>query len=241
DGHDDRQQVLDRRQQGGTGAGLVLQRVKQLELGPSVVMGCHEPSSCAQPMIGPSAFRIRGLRRSPREIAVPPDRSGPPARGKAKSIWQGAQGRRGRGAQGGAKTARRGESQPLRRRVAAARSSRATPPVAGRRGCYAGADPRKGGTMTRFKAAVFDWAGTMIDFGSFAPMGAFVEVFRRFGITASMADARGPMGLPRPEHIRAMLAAPHLAAQWQEAHGSPPDEAAIDAVYAAFVPLNEAI
>ncbi len=95
--------------------------------------------------------------------------------------------------------------------------------------------------MTRFKAAVFDWAGTMIDFGSFAPMGAFVEVFRRFGITASMADARGPMGLPKREHIRAMLAAPHLAAQWQEAHGSPPDEAAIDAVYAAFVPLNEAI
>lgn len=95
--------------------------------------------------------------------------------------------------------------------------------------------------MTRFKAVVFDWAGTMIDFGSFAPMGAFVEVFRRFGITASMADARGPMGLPKRAHIRAMLAAPHLAAQWQQAHGRPPDEAAIDAVFAAFVPLNEEI
>jgi beta-phosphoglucomutase-like phosphatase (HAD superfamily) len=32
--------------------------------------------------------------------------------------------------------------------------------------------------MGRFKAAVFDWAGTMIDFGSFAPMGVFVEAFR---------------------------------------------------------------
>jgi phosphonoacetaldehyde hydrolase len=26
--------------------------------------------------------------------------------------------------------------------------------------------------MTKFKAAIFDWAGTTVDFGSFAPMGA---------------------------------------------------------------------
>lgn len=100
----------------------------------------------------------------------------------------------------------------------------------------------KGGVaMTRFKAAVFDWAGTMIDFGSFAPMGAFVEIFRRFGVTASIADARKPMGMPKRDHIRAMLAAPHLAAQWAQAHGAPPSGADIDRVYAAFVPLNEAI
>ena len=37
--------------------------------------------------------------------------------------------------------------------------------------------------MTKFKAAVFDWAGTMVDFGSFAPMGVFVEAFAAFGIT----------------------------------------------------------
>jgi beta-phosphoglucomutase-like phosphatase (HAD superfamily) len=27
------------------------------------------------------------------------------------------------------------------------------------------------------KAVVFDWAGTMVDFGSRAPMGVFVEAF----------------------------------------------------------------
>ena len=32
------------------------------------------------------------------------------------------------------------------------------------------------------KAVVLDWAGTVVDFGSRAPMGAFVEVFARFGI-----------------------------------------------------------
>lgn len=33
---------------------------------------------------------------------------------------------------------------------------------------------RKGGTgMTKFKAVVFDWAGTTVDFGSFARWGGF--------------------------------------------------------------------
>jgi len=36
--------------------------------------------------------------------------------------------------------------------------------------------------MTQFKAVVFDWAGTVIDFGSFAPMGAFVDTFGKFGV-----------------------------------------------------------
>ena len=95
--------------------------------------------------------------------------------------------------------------------------------------------------MSRFKAVVFDWAGTMIDFGSFAPMGAFVETFARFGVATSIADARKPMGLPKRSHIAAMLAEPHIAAGWARAQGSAPDEAAIDAVYGVFVPLNEAV
>ncbi|MBB4101876.1 phosphonoacetaldehyde hydrolase [Allorhizobium borbori] len=95
--------------------------------------------------------------------------------------------------------------------------------------------------MTRFKAVVFDWAGTIIDFGSFAPMGAFVETFAKFGVETSIADARKPMGLPKRAHIAAMLAEPDIAARWQAAQGSAPDEAAIDAVYALFVPLNEEV
>jgi phosphonoacetaldehyde hydrolase len=39
--------------------------------------------------------------------------------------------------------------------------------------------------MSKFKAAIFDWAGTTIDFGSFAPMGVFVEAFSRFGVEVS--------------------------------------------------------
>jgi phosphonoacetaldehyde hydrolase len=51
--------------------------------------------------------------------------------------------------------------------------------------------------MTEIKAVVFDWAGTMIDFGSFAPMGVFVEAFRKFGVEATIAEAREPMGAPK--------------------------------------------
>lgn len=95
--------------------------------------------------------------------------------------------------------------------------------------------------MSRFKAVVFDWAGTMIDFGSFAPMGAFVETFAKFGVTVTIADARKPMGLPKRAHIAAMLAEPHIAERWAAAQGGAPGEAAVDAVYELFVPLNEAV
>lgn len=92
-----------------------------------------------------------------------------------------------------------------------------------------------------FKAVVFDWAGTTIDFGSFAPMGVFVEAFARFGITASVDQARAPMGMPKWKHIRSMLDDPDLATQWQTAQGSPADDAATDAIYKVFVPMNEEV
>ena len=95
--------------------------------------------------------------------------------------------------------------------------------------------------MTRFKAVVFDWAGTMIDFGSFAPMGVFVEAFGRFGVTATVAQARAPMGLPKWDHIRTMLDDPGIAAQWQAAHGAAPTDADADAIYKVFVPMNEEV
>ncbi len=95
--------------------------------------------------------------------------------------------------------------------------------------------------MTRFKAVVFDWAGTTIDFGSFAPMGVFVEAFHRFGLEATIAEARAPMGAPKRDHIRAMLTAPRLSSEWERVHGAAPTEADIDRIYEVFVPMNEEV
>ena len=91
------------------------------------------------------------------------------------------------------------------------------------------------------KAVVFDWAGTMVDHGSLAPMGAFVEAFAEFGIDISVAEARGPMGLAKRPHVAALMHLPRVAAAWEERHGRAPTEADIDAVYAAFVPKNVAV
>ena len=95
--------------------------------------------------------------------------------------------------------------------------------------------------MKHVKAVIFDWAGTVVDYGSLAPMGAFVETFAEFGVTISIDEARGPMGIAKRPHIAALMAAPRIAAAWEERHGRPPAAADIDAVYDKFVPKNVAV
>lgn len=95
--------------------------------------------------------------------------------------------------------------------------------------------------MSKFKAVVFDWAGTMVDFGSFAPMGVFVKAFETFGITATIDQARAPMGAPKWDHIRAMMDDAAIAAQWQAKYGATPTDADVDKVYEVFVPMNEEV
>jgi phosphonoacetaldehyde hydrolase len=95
--------------------------------------------------------------------------------------------------------------------------------------------------LSQLRAVIFDWAGTTVDFGSRAPMGAFVEIFKRFGVDISIPEARGPMGLPKRDHIAALMADPGIASRWRAAHGAPAGEADIDDVYREFVPLNAAV
>lgn len=95
--------------------------------------------------------------------------------------------------------------------------------------------------MDRLKAVVFDWAGTMIDFGSRAPMGVFVEAFAQFGVELSIAEARGPMGMAKRDHIAALMTLPRVADVWLARHGRVPGDDDIDAVYAAFIPMNIAV
>ena len=95
--------------------------------------------------------------------------------------------------------------------------------------------------MSTVKAVVFDWAGTIVDFGSRAPMGAFVEVFRSFDVPLTIDEARGPMGLPKWQHIEALMRLPSVAQAWEKAQGHAPGKADIDKVYEVFTPLNASI
>lgn len=96
------------------------------------------------------------------------------------------------------------------------------------------------GTEARLAAVVFDWAGTVVDWGSHAPMGAFVELFASQGVAITIAEARVPMGLPKWHHIQALGRQPRIAAAWQAAHGSPFGDADVDRLYTLFTPMNRA-
>ena len=92
----------------------------------------------------------------------------------------------------------------------------------------------------KIKAVILDWAGTVVDHGSSAPMGAFVKAFAHFGVAISIADARGPMGMAKRDHIRMVGTAPAVAAAWRANHGRDFDDAAIDAIFEIFEPMNVA-
>lgn len=74
-----------------------------------------------------------------------------------------------------------------------------------------------------------------------APVGAFIEVFRRFGVDITAAQARGPMGLFKLDHIRALAACPKIAASWEQVHGRPVTEDDVQAMYKASRPIQEEI
>lgn len=94
---------------------------------------------------------------------------------------------------------------------------------------------------TSLTAVVFDWAGTILDFGSRAPMGAFVRLFEQFGVTLSIEEARGPMGMAKWDHIRALGNLPSVERQWQALHGRPVTDADVDRLYEVFTPMNAAV
>ncbi|HTN13810.1 MAG TPA: phosphonoacetaldehyde hydrolase [Sphingomonadaceae bacterium] len=72
------------------------------------------------------------------------------------------------------------------------------------------------------KAVIFDWAGTMMDFGSRAPVIALVKLFEEQGVPITEAEAHEDMGRAKWDHIACLLAKPRIAAAWGAAKGTPP-------------------
>ncbi len=70
------------------------------------------------------------------------------------------------------------------------------------------------------------------------PAGAFVELFERHGVTATTAEARGPMGIHKKDHIQAMLEMSSIAQQWSKVHGHAWTEADLDMLYEKFIPMQ---
>ena len=86
------------------------------------------------------------------------------------------------------------------------------------------------------QAAVFDWAGTTVDYGCLAPAAVFIEVFKRQGVEITVEEAREPMGAHKMDHIRAVTQMPAVARRWREANGGAPAESDVEKMFEEFLP-----
>ena len=81
-------------------------------------------------------------------------------------------------------------------------------------------------------------AGTTVDHGSLAPVRVLQEVFARRHVVLSEEEARRDMGILKKDHIRKILFAPAVAAQWRNAVGKEPMESDVESLFDDFVPLQ---
>lgn len=91
---------------------------------------------------------------------------------------------------------------------------------------------------SQVQAVVLDWAGTVVDFGSFAPTQIFVEAFAEFGVAVSLQEARGPMGMGKWDHIRTLCNQPQIAERYQAVFDRLPTDEDVTALYERFMPLQ---
>lgn len=90
----------------------------------------------------------------------------------------------------------------------------------------------------KVQGLVLDWSGTTADAYVIAPAVVFVEVFKRQGVEISMLEARGPMGLRKDLHIKALTETPEIRRRWKDIKGDDPTQDDVDRMFADFVPLQ---
>jgi len=88
------------------------------------------------------------------------------------------------------------------------------------------------------QAVILDWAGTTVDFGSFAPTAVFLRLFETQGVSITAEDARSGMGLMKKDHLRTILARPSVAQAWKAAHGAYATDLDVDYLFENFVPMQ---
>jgi phosphonoacetaldehyde hydrolase len=81
------------------------------------------------------------------------------------------------------------------------------------------------------KAIIFDWAGTVVDFGCLCPIAAFQTAFSTKGIAVKPGDIHQFMGIHKREHIKAILSLPEVMKKWIAVHGKNPDNIEVDSLY----------
>ena len=88
--------------------------------------------------------------------------------------------------------------------------------------------------MKQIECVIFDWAGTTVDYGCFAPVAAFIESFDAIGVPVSAAETRAYMGLTKIEEIRALFAIEHVGAAFKAKYGRDFNEEDVQGRYKDF-------
>ena len=91
-------------------------------------------------------------------------------------------------------------------------------------------------TFTCIKALILDWAGTTVDFGSRAPVGALQRAFEEAGVPILAAEARAHMGTLKKDQIRSICAGERVRTEWTARHGQPPTERDVERIFEDFIP-----
>lgn len=91
--------------------------------------------------------------------------------------------------------------------------------------------------MSGVEGIILDWAGTTVDFGCFAPVNVFLQVFMDKGIEVTVGEARKPMGMLKIDHIKTMLEMKRINDLWREKYGRNFNEEDVYDLYSKFEPL----
>ncbi len=92
----------------------------------------------------------------------------------------------------------------------------------------------------KVQAVILDWSGTVADAYVIAPAIVFVEAFKNQGVEISMLEARGPMGLRKDLHIKALTEDPVIRERWKSIKGQYPGDEDVANMFADFVPAQVA-
>lgn len=88
--------------------------------------------------------------------------------------------------------------------------------------------------MKKINLVIFDWAGTTVDYGCFAPVQVFLEIFKEKEIDVTLEEARGPMGMLKIDHIKAMLSLDRITVLWKNKYNREWNNDDINELYKNF-------
>lgn len=88
--------------------------------------------------------------------------------------------------------------------------------------------------MKKIEAVIFDWAGTTVDYGCFAPVQAFKDAFESYGLHPTFDEIRKPMGMLKIDHIKTMLSMETLGKEFQNVYGRDFNDEDVQKIYDIF-------